>query len=149
MTYPSHSDMLAMAERLKRISVIYDTEGRLKPESERDRQIAALTASQAADLFTRFAPLSVPAEPVAWLHTMTYETGEQSRQVTLAPAHEWGTPGKDYSAEFTITSQPLYAAAPDIRSEDRDAPGTASTSTTALAQAGPAIRTEGTKEEEA
>lgn len=48
-------------------------------------------------------------EPVAWLHEMTFETGEVAQSVTLSPQHEWGEPGKDYSAEYAVTTTPLYA----------------------------------------
>lgn len=51
-------------------------------------------------------------EPVAWLHEITYETGEKSQRVTLTQNHIWGEAGKDYSAEFPIASTPLYRHPP-------------------------------------
>lgn len=49
-------------------------------------------------------------EPSAWLHTMHYETGETNEEVTLAKWNPWGKPGKDYSAEYKVTTQPLFTA---------------------------------------
>ncbi len=58
------------------------------------------------------------AEPVAWLHTMTYETGDTRVRLTETDCVDpdypdrtaFGRPGRDYSAEFTVTSEPLYTA---------------------------------------
>ncbi|CAB4157290.1 hypothetical protein UFOVP679_13 [uncultured Caudovirales phage] len=51
-------------------------------------------------------------EPVAWLHVMTYETGDTRATATLSPQHPWGIPGVDFSKKFTIVSTPLTAAPP-------------------------------------
>jgi hypothetical protein len=51
----------------------------------------------------------------AWLHTINhpdFEGAEDRQWVTLTKDHEWGIPGKDFSAEYTPTSEPLYAAPP-------------------------------------
>lgn len=50
--------------------------------------------------------------PVAWLHTMFYEKGNGSNKVvTLTKGNPFGKPGVNYSAEYRVTSEPLYRAA--------------------------------------
>ncbi len=47
-------------------------------------------------------------KPDAWMHTMTYETGEQHHRVSLSAANAWGRPGRDYSETYPVTADPLY-----------------------------------------
>lgn len=49
-------------------------------------------------------------EIVAWLHTMDQEGGWKWVRVTLSPGNPWGKPGKDYSAEYPVTTEPLVRA---------------------------------------
>ena len=128
MTRPTPSAMLAMAERLR--------------DRSEDSRIPELR--EAADMLrdaalAHPAPLSVPVD-----------AAQIVREEWQRVAREYGVERASPAAEF-MTARILerLAAAPDIRSEDRDAPGTASTRTSALSETGPAIRTEGTKEEEA
>jgi len=47
--------------------------------------------------------------PVAWLHTMHYERGNGSRSVLgFRRESPFGMPGVDHSAEYKVTSEPLY-----------------------------------------
>jgi len=50
-------------------------------------------------------------EPVAWLHTMHYETDETHEVVDFLEESPFGIPGEDYSAEYKVTTEPLYRAA--------------------------------------
>lgn len=51
--------------------------------------------------------------PVAWIHTMHYERGCGShKELTFTKANPFGKPGVNYSAEYRVTSVPLYRAAP-------------------------------------
>lgn len=50
--------------------------------------------------------------PAAWLHTITYETGEKSRKLSFSEENAFGVPGLDYSAEFEVVSRPLYLSIP-------------------------------------
>lgn len=47
--------------------------------------------------------------PVAWKHTLHMEHGQTSNRLTYSPEHPFGEPGRTYSAEYTISSTPLYA----------------------------------------
>ncbi len=47
-------------------------------------------------------------QPDAWMHTMTYDTGEQHHRVSLSAANAWGRPGRDYSETHLVTAEPLY-----------------------------------------
>lgn len=57
-----------------------------------------------------YQPASAVAQgkPVAYLHTMTYETGEQRFQASLDESCPWGAPGVDFDSEFDVEFQPLY-----------------------------------------
>lgn len=50
----------------------------------------------------------IEAEPAAWLHTLHMELGQTAQRLSLSPDNPFGTPGRDYSAEYTVTSEPLY-----------------------------------------
>lgn len=52
------------------------------------------------------------AEPVAWLHTMHMEGSQKSLILTFDSSNAFGSPGQDYSAEYTVTSDALYAHPP-------------------------------------
>lgn len=49
-------------------------------------------------------------KPVAWLHTMHMEGGQTNRRLSLTQANVFGRPGKDYSAEYAVTIEPLFLA---------------------------------------
>lgn len=49
------------------------------------------------------------AEPVAWMHVMTYETGETNELLSFDDENPFGRPGRDYSAEYPVEAIPLYA----------------------------------------
>lgn len=50
---------------------------------------------------------------VAWLHTMHYEEGNGSDpRLSFEAEHPFGTPGVNYSAEYRITSEPLFRRSP-------------------------------------
>ena len=44
----------------------------------------------------------------AYLHTMHYETGETNPRLSFSSENPFGKPGKDYSAEYEVTVEPLY-----------------------------------------
>lgn len=71
-----------------------------------------LGLAQAIESFlTRTAP-EPPDELSAWLHTMHYEPGNGcDRRLSFNEKHPFGEPGKNYSAEYQVTSEPLYRAA--------------------------------------
>ncbi len=49
-------------------------------------------------------------EPLAWLHTMHMELDQTSVRLGFSDQNPWGAPGVDYSAEYVVTVQPLYAS---------------------------------------
>jgi hypothetical protein len=49
-------------------------------------------------------------EAVAWKHTLHMEHDQTSVRLTHSPDHPFGEPGRTYSAEYTVTSTPLYAS---------------------------------------
>lgn len=51
-------------------------------------------------------------EAVAWMHTMHCELGQAMTRLSDSPKHPFGVADEDYSAEFAITSQPLYTNPP-------------------------------------
>lgn len=48
--------------------------------------------------------------PVAYLHTLHMEGGQKSTRVEFSKENSWGVPGRDYSAEYKVTIEPLYRA---------------------------------------
>jgi len=62
----------------------------------------------------------LPKNPVAWLHALHMEQGQVSTRLTdwdcIDPDEpSWGAfgrPGRDYSEEYTVTTQPLYTHPP-------------------------------------
>lgn len=51
----------------------------------------------------------------AWLHTIHYEEGNgQDTRLSFQPANAYGEPGKDYSAEYRVVSEPLYLRRPGL-----------------------------------
>ncbi len=64
-------------------------------------------------------PDDAAVEAVAYLHTMTYETGETRVRLSESDINAFGEPGRDYSAEYPVTVEPLYRAAhTTTRAED-------------------------------
>jgi len=57
-------------------------------------------------------------KPVAWLHTMHMELDQTYDRLTASPDNPWGEPGEDYSAEYHVTSEPLYPASALRRVEE-------------------------------
>lgn len=57
--------------------------------------------------------------PVAWLHTLHMEGGRTSIRATPNDSNPFGIPGRDYSEEYAVTSEPLFkravAACDDLR----------------------------------
>lgn len=51
-------------------------------------------------------------EPVGWLHTLHMELGQTERRFTFSALQPFGLPGKHYSAEYKVTSEPVYTAQP-------------------------------------
>lgn len=51
-------------------------------------------------------------KPVAWLQTMHMEGGQKSKRLSFTKTNAFGRPGKDYSAEYRVTIEPLYLAPP-------------------------------------
>lgn len=49
--------------------------------------------------------------PSAWLHTIHMELNQTMTRLTDSPENPWGKPGRDYSAEYEVTSEPLYKGA--------------------------------------
>lgn len=49
--------------------------------------------------------------PSAWLHTVHMELNQTMTRLTDSPENPWGKPGRDYSAEYEVTSEPLYKGA--------------------------------------
>lgn len=47
-------------------------------------------------------------EAVAYMHTMHCEYGQKMTRLSKEPFHSFGEAGRDYSAEYVITSQPLF-----------------------------------------
>lgn len=57
--------------------------------------------------------------PTAWLHTMHYEEGNGCNpRLSFDEAHPFGLPDRDYSAEYEITSEPLYRTPPAVTIAD-------------------------------
>ncbi len=52
------------------------------------------------------------AEPVAYRHTLYMELSQTDIEVNTSEKHPFGRPGVDYSPEYRITTEPLYAAPP-------------------------------------
>ncbi len=54
----------------------------------------------------------MPTEPTAYLHTLDNTEGiegdEPMRHLSFSKDSPFGTPGVDHSAEFPVTSIPLY-----------------------------------------
>ena len=50
--------------------------------------------------------------PVAYRHTIHMELGQTDVEVNTSEKHPFGRPGVDYSPEYWITTEPLYAAPP-------------------------------------
>jgi hypothetical protein len=57
------------------------------------------------------APAMVEARPVAWLHTRHMELDQTQTEVTECAKHPFGRPGRDFSEEYRVTSEPLYPVA--------------------------------------
>lgn len=53
-----------------------------------------------------------PADAEAWLHTMHMEHHQTAKRLSFSMEPAFGTPGRDYSAEYPVTVVPLYAAVP-------------------------------------
>ena len=51
----------------------------------------------------------VCGEPVGWLHVMHMEGGQTQTRLTEDAEDHFGVPGEDYSEEYVVTSEPLYA----------------------------------------
>jgi hypothetical protein len=47
-------------------------------------------------------------EIAAYLHEMHMERGQTNERLTRSKDSPFGKPGRDYSAEYTVTSTPLY-----------------------------------------
>lgn len=47
-------------------------------------------------------------DPVAWLHTMWMEYGQFESVVSGSKTSVFGTPGRDHSECYPVTSEPLY-----------------------------------------
>ncbi|CAM3520105.1 hypothetical protein G6L26_007630 [Agrobacterium radiobacter] len=56
------------------------------------------------------AALSAAEPPVAYRHTLHMELGQTDVEVNTSAKHPFGRPGADYSPEYRITTEPLYAA---------------------------------------
>lgn len=52
-------------------------------------------------------------KPEAYLHELTYETGDKTRRVTFTEQNPWGVQGVNYSSEFEVVTTPLFALDPD------------------------------------
>ena len=122
MTHPTPSAMLAMAAELR--------DGMDTGWSGDAACVSAEVAERAADML-RDAALAQPAPP-----TVPAEGPHPVKQI-VAWLRDWGTKN-GIANSWNIADR--IERGEYHRSEGRDAPGTAST--------GPAIRTEGTKEEE-
>ncbi|HEY2661822.1 MAG TPA: hypothetical protein VGI79_19030 [Caulobacteraceae bacterium] len=57
--------------------------------------------------------------PVAWRHTLHMEGGQTTARLSADDDNPFGEPGRDYSATYAVTSEPLYAltAAPATGAE--------------------------------
>lgn len=53
-------------------------------------------------------------KPTAWLHVLDNTDGlkenEPIRLLTFSPRHPFGSPGENYSEEYSVTSTPLFAS---------------------------------------
>lgn len=58
---------------------------------------------------------ALSAEPVAWMHTLYYteEGNPPFSRYSASPENPFGHPGKDYSEEYTVVTQPLFTSPPD------------------------------------
>lgn len=59
----------------------------------------------------RAAASATGGKPTAWLHTVHMELNQTMTRLTDSPENPWGKPGRDYSAEYEVTSEPLYKGA--------------------------------------
>jgi hypothetical protein len=73
---------------------------------------ACLDAIANARAASTSANVAQGAEAVAWLHTMHMELDQTDEQLSFSAENPWGTPGLNYSEEYTVTSEPLFAAPP-------------------------------------
>ncbi|WP_333998243.1 hypothetical protein [Burkholderia orbicola] len=48
-------------------------------------------------------------EPAGWLHVMHMEGGQTHTRLTEDAEDHFGVPGEDYSEEYVVTSEPLFA----------------------------------------
>jgi hypothetical protein len=51
----------------------------------------------------------VCGEPAGWLHVMHMEGGQTMTRLTEDAEDHFGVPGEDYSEEYVVTSEPLFA----------------------------------------
>ncbi|MBP0714865.1 hypothetical protein ABXK61_16290 [Burkholderia sola] len=51
----------------------------------------------------------VCGEPVGWRHVMHMEGGQTQTRLTEDAEDHFGVPGEDYSEEYVVTSEPLFA----------------------------------------
>ena len=51
----------------------------------------------------------VCGEPAGWLHVMHMEGGQTQTRLTEDAEDHFGVPGEDYSEEYVVTSEPLFA----------------------------------------
>lgn len=52
--------------------------------------------------------LSQSIDGVAWQHTLIMECDQRRVVLTTGKETPYGKPGKDYSAEYSVISEPLY-----------------------------------------
>lgn len=84
--------------------------------SDTETDEISLTLTELRQLLAHIAKLEAgrDAEPCAYLHTLTYETGEGREKLSFDPENGFGVPGKDYSESYSVSIEPLYTHPPVV-----------------------------------
>ncbi len=77
------------------------------PDGEREAVGHEYTCGD--DLIATLPPVVGDGEPVAWKHTMHQEFGQKWSRITTDAKHPFGIAGRNFSSEYSITTEPLYA----------------------------------------
>lgn len=103
---------------------------RLAMEEMTDARVTVMMASERIAAAIRSLPLpkaKEEVEPVAFLHALHMEGGQTYTRLSFDDGTDedeprrtaFGVPGRDYSEEYSVTSQPLYSHPPTRPETDR------------------------------
>lgn len=74
-----------------------------------------LSTRKAGPMVSQPTPKVKKPKAAAWLHTMHQEGGQKMRSVSFTKDNPWGVAGKNYSAEYPVTCEPLYLRPPSTK----------------------------------